>query len=60
MHDFPGPTEQHTRLNLTAGVASVSVALILVIAKLWALSQTGAMSIAASLAVLPEFSRAMA
>lgn len=50
MHDLPGPTEQHTRLNLTAGVASVSVALILVIAKLWALSQTGAMSIAASLA----------
>lgn len=39
-----------TRLNLSAGLMSASVALILVLAKLWALSQTGALSIAASLA----------
>ncbi len=39
-----------TRLNLSAGLASVSVALVLVVAKLWAFSQTGALSIAASLA----------
>ncbi len=39
-----------SRLNLSAGFASVSVAMILVIAKLWALSQTGALSIGASLA----------
>ncbi len=38
------------RLNLSAGIASVSVAAILVIAKLWALSQTSALSIGASLA----------
>ncbi|WP_417249566.1 cation diffusion facilitator family transporter [Celeribacter sp.] len=39
-----------TRLNLSAGFASVSVALVLVIAKLWALSATQSLSIAASLA----------
>lgn len=39
-----------TRLNLSAGLASVSVAGILVVAKLWALGQTGALSVAASLA----------
>ncbi|MCA0042699.1 cation diffusion facilitator family transporter [Celeribacter litoreus] len=39
-----------THLNLSAGIASVSVALILVIAKIWAVSLTGSMSIAASLA----------
>ena len=39
-----------TRLNLSAGLLSVSVALILVIAKLWAYSQTGSLSIAATLA----------
>ncbi|NVK47156.1 MAG: cation diffusion facilitator family transporter [Rhodobacteraceae bacterium] len=39
-----------TRLNLSAGLASVSVATILVLAKLWALSLTGSLSIAASLA----------
>ena len=38
------------RLNLSAGLASVSVAMVLVLAKLWALSATGALSIAASLA----------
>ncbi|PZR00438.1 MAG: cation-efflux pump [Cereibacter sphaeroides] len=39
-----------TRLNLSASFASVSVALILVLLKLWALSETGALSVAASLA----------
>jgi ferrous-iron efflux pump FieF len=39
-----------THLNLSAGLASVSVALILVLAKLWALGATGALSVAASLA----------
>lgn len=42
--------QQETRLNLSAGIASVSVALVLVLAKLWALAQTGALSVAASLA----------
>ena len=37
------------RLNLSAGVASVSTALFLVAIKLWAVAQTGALSIAASL-----------
>lgn len=41
---------RHTRLNLSAGVLSVSVALVLVLAKLWALAETGALSIAATLA----------
>ncbi len=40
----------HTRLNLSAGVLSVLVAFVLVIAKLWALSKTGALSVAATLA----------
>jgi ferrous-iron efflux pump FieF len=39
-----------TRLNLSAGLASVAAALVLVLAKLWALAQTGALSVAASLA----------
>lgn len=39
----------HTRLNISAGLASVSVALILVLAKLWAFEHTGALSIATSL-----------
>lgn len=38
------------RLNLSAGAASVSVALVLVALKLWALGETGALSVAASLA----------
>lgn len=42
--------QQHVRLNLSAGIASVAVALVLVTLKLWALNQTGALSIAASLA----------
>lgn len=39
-----------TRLNLSAGLASVLVAGLLVALKLWALGQTGALSVAASLA----------
>ncbi len=39
-----------TRLNLSAGLLSVSVALVLVIATLWAYGQTGSLSIAATLA----------
>ena len=39
-----------TRLNLSAGLASVIVASVLVLLKLWALGETGALSVAASLA----------
>ncbi len=39
-----------TRLNLSAGVLSVTVALVLVIAKLWALGQTRSLAVAATLA----------
>jgi ferrous-iron efflux pump FieF len=39
-----------TRLNLSAGAASVIVATLLVVLKLWALGETGALSVAASLA----------
>ena len=39
-----------TRLKLSAGIASVLVAGTLVLAKLWALGETGALSVAASLA----------
>lgn len=39
-----------TSLNLSAGIASVSVAVILVALKLWALGATSALSVAASLA----------
>ncbi|WP_116134960.1 cation diffusion facilitator family transporter [Tropicimonas sp. IMCC34043] len=42
-------TTELTRLNITAGIASTSVALTLVALKLWALAETGALSIAASL-----------
>jgi ferrous-iron efflux pump FieF len=38
------------RMNLSAGAASVTVAAVLVALKLWALGQTGALSVAASLA----------
>jgi ferrous-iron efflux pump FieF len=38
------------RLNVSAGIASVSVALVLVALKAWALAATGALSVAASLA----------
>jgi ferrous-iron efflux pump FieF len=39
-----------TRLDLSAAVASVTVAVVLVLLKLWALGETGALSVAASLA----------
>jgi ferrous-iron efflux pump FieF len=42
--------DHDARLNLSAGVLSVTVALVLVLAKLWALAETGALSIAATLA----------
>lgn len=42
--------ERETRLNLSAGLLSVAVALVLVLAKLWALGQTGSLAIAATLA----------
>jgi ferrous-iron efflux pump FieF len=38
------------RLNMSAGLASVGVAIVLVGLKLWALGETGALSVAASLA----------
>lgn len=38
------------RLNASAGVLSVTVALVLVLAKLWALGQTGSLAVAATLA----------
>ena len=40
----------NTRLNLSAGLLSCAVALTLVVAKLWALGQTGSLAIAATLA----------
>lgn len=40
----------NTRMNLSAGIASSSVALTLVALKLWALGDTNALSVAASLA----------
>jgi ferrous-iron efflux pump FieF len=42
--------KRDTSLNLSAGAASVAVTLLLVALKLWALGETGALSIAASLA----------
>lgn len=42
-------TDTNMRLNLSAGVASVVVALALIALKLWALAATGALSVAASL-----------
>lgn len=42
--------QNQTKLNLSAGLLSVCVALLLVLAKLWALGATGALSVAASLA----------
>ena len=39
-----------TKLNLSAGAASVAMAVLLVCLKLWALGETGALSVAASLA----------
>ena len=43
-------TQNINRLNLSAGILSVTVALVLVVAKLWALGQTGSLAIAATLA----------
>lgn len=45
-----GHHQKATRLNLSAGLASVSVAAVLVALKLWALGETSALSVAASLA----------
>lgn len=42
-------TDQQSRLAISAGLASLSVAAVLVALKLWAFSETGALSIAASL-----------
>jgi len=42
--------DTHRRLNLSAGIASVTVAVALIGLKLWALAVTGALSVAASLA----------
>ncbi len=42
--------QSDTRLNLSAGAASLAVAGLLVALKLWALGETGALSVAASLA----------
>ena len=39
----------NSRLNLSAGIASIAVALILITAKGWAWAETGALSVAASL-----------
>ncbi len=44
------PDRSNTRLNLSAGLASVIVAIILVALKLWAYSATQSLSVAASLA----------
>jgi ferrous-iron efflux pump FieF len=44
------PLKPVVQLTLSAGLASVLVAGILVALKLWALAETGALSIAASLA----------
>ena len=44
------PHASETRLNLSAGLLSVTVALVLVLAKLWAFGATGSLSIAATLA----------
>lgn len=41
--------EQNNRLTLSAGVASLIVATILVLLKFWALAETGSLSVAASL-----------
>jgi ferrous-iron efflux pump FieF len=50
MKSSNSPPASGTRLTLSAGIASVLVAGLLVALKLWALAETGALSIAASLA----------
>ncbi len=51
---MPGPDPvtraDNTRLSLSAAIASVSVALVLIVLKIWALSETGSLAIAATLA----------
>ena len=42
--------QTESRLNLSAGLLSVSVAAVLVAAKLWALAETGSLAVAATLA----------
>jgi ferrous-iron efflux pump FieF len=42
--------QAHHHLNLSAGMASVLVAIILVALKLWALAETNALTVAVSLA----------
>lgn len=44
------PQASDTRLNLSAGLLSVAVALTLVLLKLWAYGQTGSLAVAATLA----------
>ncbi len=44
------PHRHDTKLNISAGLLSVAVALILVLLKLWALGQTGSLAVAATLA----------
>jgi ferrous-iron efflux pump FieF len=46
----PDASRSETWLNLSAGIASVAVALLLVGLKLWGFAETGALSIAATLA----------
>jgi ferrous-iron efflux pump FieF len=43
-------TAPDNRLNLSAGLLSVGVATVLVLAKLWALAETGSLAVAATLA----------
>lgn len=50
MKSSTDPRQEGSRLAISAGIASVAVALVLVALKLWALFATGALSIAASLA----------
>ena len=42
--------EQNKRLNLSAALASVSVAMVLIVLKFWALFETGSLAVAATLA----------
>lgn len=46
----PPVKRSNTRLNLSAGLASIIVAILLVVLKLWAFSATQSLSVAASLA----------
>ncbi len=44
------PNQTESKLNISAGVFSVTVAFVLVMAKMWALGETASLSIAATLA----------